>query len=99
MWVRNTTFDVFGNYNKRIVFYCRQKVLNPLRHIASNANEGRVLFKMLQFIEVMTLMIAYIDSALLHARHHTRMHTMPSKRSSLKTSTFDAKYVFIEKSL
>ena len=79
MWVHNASFNVVCNENERTMFNSRKKLLYPLRHITSNTNKDGVILKMLQSTNIVTLMLAYINSALVHARQCTGMYLMPSE--------------------
>ena len=91
MGVRKATSDLVCDDYERTVFYFRKNSLHPLRHITSDANEDRVILQVVQSGDIVTLMLAYIDSPLLHARNHTRMYPMPSQSFSFKTRAFDPK--------
>ena len=99
MRVRNATVDPICDDNERSVVDCREKSLDPLRHIVGNTNEDSVTIKMFHSTNVVTFMLAYIDSAFVHTRYYSGMHLMSSEGFSLKTRAFDPEYVFVEKTL
>lgn len=76
--VANSMF-VVRDENERIMLDPGKKFTNSLRDVVSDANEDRIPLKMLQLADVMTFMLADVESALVHARHCTRMHVMPSQ--------------------
>jgi hypothetical protein len=60
--VRKATSDVVCDDYERTVFNFRKNPLDPLRHIPSDANENRVILQVVQSSDIVTLMLAYIDS-------------------------------------
>jgi hypothetical protein len=76
--VRKATADLVCDDYQCAVFDFHKNLLDPLRYITSDANKDRVILQVVQSGDIVTLMLAYIDSPFLHARNHTRMYPMSS---------------------
>ena len=64
--VLKATSDIVCDDYERTVFNFRKNSLDPLRYITSDANENRVILQVVQSGDIVTLMLAYINSPLLH---------------------------------